>query len=158
MLIDLFSKWEKRSLFFFFLLFVMVFHVFGFHHISEEVCVLICFFGLFLGFSLYISKVAIEGLKKTWYSWYLEGLDVFNVSLMYIYYALSLLVFNKIALNLLSFYSLFTSFLETLIVFNKTLFVGNVMLYEGFFLNFHRSIKYDSKYLWLSSMKAFKKI
>jgi len=157
MLFNLFSSWERRGLVFFFLLFFLVFHVFGFHHISEEVCVLICFLGLFILFSFYLTKVAIHNLKKTWYSWYLEGLDVFNVSLLFTYNAFALLVSNKMPLNTVAFYMFFSSFLEGLFIFSLSTFHGWMFLFEnskiGHLINVYRSVSFNFNDIITSALK-----
>ena len=141
----LFSKDDKRSLFFFLLLFFFVFHVFNLHFISEEVCVFLCFFGLVSLFAYYITKKATSSLKKAWYQWFVEGLDVFNVSLIYIYMGLFTLLVNKIVFNFNNFYSLFNTFSDLIISLSSVNFKGINFFYENNKLNSCMNINILSK-------------
>jgi len=131
MLNYLFSKDEKRSLFFFILIFFFVFHVFNLHFISEEVCVFLCFFGLVTAFAYYMSKKATNGLKKTWYVWFIEGLDVFNLSLIYVYFGLFTLLLNKVNFKFDNFYGFFHTFFDSIKSISHLNFKGVVAFYEN---------------------------
>lgn len=157
MFINLLSSFERRGFFFFFVLFCLVFYIFRFHHISEEVCVLICFLGLFLFFSFYLTKKAIINLKKTWYAWFIEGFDLFNVSLVYTCYALLLLVSNKSTFDLSKFFSFFSGFLDNIYMFISSKFSGWNVLFEDLLLGYYLKVSriVDVNVLTMSSFLPF---